>query len=535
MTLAIFGNAMKFLNIMAFLLKIRVPATGLALILSMAGMVMPAYGAGPEVANASSTVRQAPAAVGEVRLVLGKAYLESPRGGRREAEPGAAIKVEDRIVTGANGHVHILFADGAMVSVRPDSQLEIDRYDYDPMAPERSTVRFTLEEGVTRSISGDAARSARERFRLNTPIAAIGVRGTDFVVSATDSTTRAMVNEGIIVLAPYSVDCSADSFGPCMANAVELSGESLQMLALDSAAPAPRLIPAPNVRNPNMMREEVQQAIAANAPTTSQPADESSEQDAAGADADIAVTDSVAGNDGLEASEISNDIAAVNSSNGGRATELEVVQEAITTPQLTSDVGMAADAENAVSAPTEFTPDTALSFSRLNSRELIWGRFSQFGSDDIPEELERITVSFAEASQNREATVGNFDYGLFRRDLYNEGLQVDPQVLSFRLSSAQAFYNSASGVIAMDVTGGSLDVDLIENNFATELNLSSDATGLVDFSAAGRVIDGGFFNSRSADQRIAGAISLDGREAGYFFERQLEEGGIEGLTLWDSQ
>lgn len=532
MTLAIFGKALKFLNIMAIYHKIRDCArlfASQATLTATLVLAVPAFAAGPEVAGAPESVRTAPRQVGEVTLVLGKAFLDSPQAGRRAAEPGAIVRVEDRVVTGANGHVHIHFEDGALVSVRPDSRLEIDRYDYDPLAPERSTVRFTLEEGVTRSISGDAARSARERFRLNTPIAAIGVRGTDFVVSATESTTRAMVNEGVIVLAPYSVDCSIDSFGPCIANAVELSGESLQMLAMDSSAPAPRLLPAPNVRNPNMMREEVQQAIAANAPVSAATADEANEQGAAEVGTEVAAATPGAAND------IGNDIAAVNSSSGSRATELEVVQEAITTPQLTSDVGLAADAENAITAPAEFTPDTALSFSRLNSRELLWGRFSQFGSDNIPEELERITVSFAEASQNREATVGSFDYGLFRRDLYNEGVQVDPQVLSFRLSSAQAFYNSASGVIAMDVTGGSLDVDLIENNFSTQLSLDSDATGLVDFNAAGRVIDGGFFNSRSAEQRIAGAISLDGREAGYFFERQLEEGGIEGLTLWDSQ
>jgi len=502
---------MKFLNIMAFSNKI----CGIALVAAFAVLVIPAHAAGPEVSGGTQRVSHAPANVGEVSLVLGKAWLESAHAGRRVAEQGAIVHVEDRVVTGANGHVHIHFADGALVSVRPDSRLEIDRYDYDPMAPERSTVRFTLEEGVTRSISGDAARSAKQRFRLNTPIAAIGVRGTDFVVSATESTTRAMVNEGIIVLAPYSVDCSINSFGPCVANAVELSGESLQMLAMDSSAPAPRLLPAPNVRNPNMMREEVQQAIAANVPGEAQPAQQAS----------------------TENTETDTGVAAAASSDTGsdRATELEVVQEAITTTTVTSDVDMAADAQIAVTAPPEFTPDTALSFAQLNSRELLWGRFSQFGSEDIPEELERITVSFAEASQNREPTVGNFDYGLFRRDLYNKGLQIDPQVLSFQLSSAQAFYNSASGVIAMDVTSGSLDVDLIENNFSTQLSLDSDPTGLVDFTAAGRVIDGGFFNSRSADQRIAGAISLDGREAGYFFERQLEEGGIQGLTLWDSQ
>jgi hypothetical protein len=31
---------------------------------------------------------------------------------------------------------------------------------------------------------------------------------------------------------------------------------------------------------------------------------------------------------------------------------------------------------------------------------------------------------------------------------------------------------------------------------------------------------------------MAGAVSLDGKEAGYFFEKQLQSGAIHGLTLW---
>ena len=49
-----------------------------------------------------------------------------------------------------------------------------------------------------------AAESARDRFRLNTPIAAIGVRGTDFVVSATQNSIMAVVNAGAIVVSPFS-------------------------------------------------------------------------------------------------------------------------------------------------------------------------------------------------------------------------------------------------------------------------------------------------------------------------------------------
>ncbi|CAN0513628.1 unnamed protein product, partial [Discosporangium mesarthrocarpum] len=77
-------------------------------------LTVPVFAAGPEVAGAPESVRTAPRQVGEVTLVLGKAFLDSPRADRRAAEPGAIVRVEDRVVTGANGHVHIHFTDGAL-------------------------------------------------------------------------------------------------------------------------------------------------------------------------------------------------------------------------------------------------------------------------------------------------------------------------------------------------------------------------------------------------------------------------------------
>ena len=69
----------------------------------------------------------------------------------------------------------------------PNSTLLIEQYDYDPSMPEGSAVKLNLEEGVARAISGDAAKGAKEISRL-TPVAAIGVRGTDFAVGASANT-----------------------------------------------------------------------------------------------------------------------------------------------------------------------------------------------------------------------------------------------------------------------------------------------------------------------------------------------------------
>ena len=448
--------------------------------------------------NGSDTNAFAPE-VGAVSIVLGKAYIESSDKSRQLIHVGTPIHVSDRIVTQANGHVHIRFMDDALVSVRPYSRLEIVRYDYNPQHPEMSTVKFNLEEGVTRAISGDAAKSARDRFRLNTPIAAIGVRGTDFVVSATEDSVRALVTEGVIVMAPYSIDCSVDAFGPCASTGVELASASLQILELNERAPLPRLLPAQLVRDPNMLREETALAIANN---QERAADKSQARDVF--------------LEGVTSPGLT-DVA----------TEVAITTPPVTTPPVTTPPPVVTPP---VTLPVDFTPAAPIEVAAIENSQLAWGRFSAGQGS-----LERITLVYAQASAGRETTVGTIDYALFRTENGPKVVDKGLGIVSFSLNSAQAFYDSGTGVAVMQVNGGDLNIDFQESKFSTHLDLNHSATGPVQFSAIGRLYDGGFFYSRDDTQRITGAVSLDGSEAGYFFSRQLEAGNIQGLTLWGAQ
>ena len=96
---------------------------------------------------------------------------------------------------GRGAHVHIRFIDGGMVSVRPLSRLRIEEYS-NHLANSRGAIKFQLEQGVVRSVTGDWGEAARDRFRLNTPVAAIGIKGTDFIVRADLVTTQAAVVSG---------------------------------------------------------------------------------------------------------------------------------------------------------------------------------------------------------------------------------------------------------------------------------------------------------------------------------------------------
>ncbi len=432
--------------------------------------------------------------VGEVSLVLGNAYIEHADGRRSAAVPGSIIVASDRIHTAANGHVHIRFVDQALVSVRPDSRLEIVRYDYNPDQPASSSIKLNLEEGVTRSISGHGATAARERFRLNTPIAAIGVRGTDFVVNASSVAVRAQVNEGTIVMAPFSADCTADAFGPCLANAVELTGTSMQMLELDGSTTAPQIMPATVEREPGMMREEVSQAIAASE---------------ANADDKTAGTEVYLEN--VTSQRVKQEVANVAKP---------------TTPPVTPPVTPPTVAD------TNFTPAVAIATEQLKQNNLIWGRYGSGKGD-----LERITAPFELAQEGRDWMVGLGEYRLFRDSNGRDRVDAGLGPVSFELSSAQAYYNSGTGIVAMAVTGGKFDIDFNTRQFSTELNMKHSLTGSVDFVANGLISETGIFHNRTGPEpaTMAGAVSLDGKEASYFFEQQLQTGGIHGLTLWNKR
>lgn len=159
----------------------------------------------PALAAAAEPVGRVLFAIGDARLAASGARLKKDD----------AVAVGQEIVTGRNGHVHIRFVDDAFVSVRPNSKLQVEQYVYDERDPGNNRVRFSLAQGVARLITGKAGQAAKDNFRLNTPVAAIGIRGTDFLVQAREAITRVAVQQGAIVAAPYSDHCARDAFGPC--------------------------------------------------------------------------------------------------------------------------------------------------------------------------------------------------------------------------------------------------------------------------------------------------------------------------------
>jgi hypothetical protein len=87
------------------------------------------------------------------------------------------IYVGDTLVTGDNSYIVITFIDGAKASVRPNSELEIARYS---QSESDNGALINLVKGGLRAVTGAIAHKDPESYKVKTPVATLGVRGTEY-------------------------------------------------------------------------------------------------------------------------------------------------------------------------------------------------------------------------------------------------------------------------------------------------------------------------------------------------------------------
>ena len=158
----------------------------------------------------------------EVTFVAGKVQAGSPA---RALRAGDVVQEGERLVTGPDGYLYLRTADRGFLILRPNSEAQITQYQYDPARPAETRAKIELQRGVARAVSGQGMQQAKEHFRFNTPVAAIGIRGTDFSVYTDATVSRATVRSGAIVMSGFGNDCAPSGSGPC-AGSVELSAHT---------------------------------------------------------------------------------------------------------------------------------------------------------------------------------------------------------------------------------------------------------------------------------------------------------------------
>jgi hypothetical protein len=98
----------------------------------------------------------------------------------RELRQGDEIYVEDAIMTGPKSFAVVQFLDGSKVTIKPNSEIVIEDYVYNGDAEDQATLN--LVSGGLRVITGAMAKNNPENYKVKTPVALMGVRGTEFAI-----------------------------------------------------------------------------------------------------------------------------------------------------------------------------------------------------------------------------------------------------------------------------------------------------------------------------------------------------------------
>lgn len=419
---------------------------------------------------------------GKVIFVAGSAKIAD-----NPAKLDGAVEEGQLLSTGADGYMYIKTIDNGLFILRPNTQARIANYHVDNANPANTRIKLELLSGVARSQSGQAVKLARQNFRFNTPVAAIGVRGTDFTVFTDQDTSRVTVLSGGITMSGFAGACRPEGSGPCEGNtARELSAaQKGQLLQLQRGQAAPQLVQGNTLLAPDTVAPP-----RSNEPGAATPADPS-----------------------LDPKK------AVSLQEKASQVKVPTVDDTKTTNALPPPV---------VVAPTEpVTPPQPV----LPPREVSWGRWSTIVGESAPNS----TLSKAGA----ERIAVNEDYVLFRSTQGSKFATPQQGTAGFNLASGEGYMHDIGSTAKTPValSRGSLMMNFDTAAFTTMLDATTQAAETFHLVSQGEIGADGMFSSRNrnlptSNMAVTGAMT-DANGATYIFQASPDSKRvINGVTVW---
>jgi hypothetical protein len=135
-----------------------------------------------------------------VDFAIGNVDLIAANGSRRPLGKGAEIDVGETISTSTGARAQVRFVDGGFISLQPNTQFRVDEYKYKGKADGEEKGFFSLLKGGLRAVTGAIGLVNKQSYRVKTPAATIGIRGTGYNVALRDDGLFVNVGEGAISL-----------------------------------------------------------------------------------------------------------------------------------------------------------------------------------------------------------------------------------------------------------------------------------------------------------------------------------------------
>jgi hypothetical protein len=125
--------------------------------------------------------------IGKIKTLAGQVSIE--RDGKAVTPAvGDAVYQTDKIVTGKDGTVGMLFNDDSRISAGPNSVLALDKFAFDSSTHDGG-FDVSMKKGTLSVISGKLTQKTPGALKVKTPAAILAVRGTEFSVKVDEPET----------------------------------------------------------------------------------------------------------------------------------------------------------------------------------------------------------------------------------------------------------------------------------------------------------------------------------------------------------
>jgi len=142
----------------------------------------------------SSATVQAADPVGKVVRLQATAQAVTPQG-TRALNSGGPVFNNDRLVTGPDARLEVSLLDDSSLTLGGDAEFIISELD---LTPGTEAGNMELLKGAFLLVTGTVAKVAPERYRVSTPFATIGIRGTTFWGGPLDDPFSVLLLDGEI-------------------------------------------------------------------------------------------------------------------------------------------------------------------------------------------------------------------------------------------------------------------------------------------------------------------------------------------------
>ncbi len=120
-------------------------------------------------------------AAGRVGYISGALVAQRADGTVKVLAPKAEVYAGDMLITAKGSYAQVKMNDGTQMTLRPDSNLRIEAYQFRKEAPQADNAIFRLLKGGFRTLTGlIGKRGNPDAYKLRAATATIGIRGTDF-------------------------------------------------------------------------------------------------------------------------------------------------------------------------------------------------------------------------------------------------------------------------------------------------------------------------------------------------------------------